>query len=93
MVIKNEKNMSKNKKIGVAGDILVCTFIGVFIAGIVNYLFTNGIWIDNYIQAGQTITELMYIIVIMWIIVGFIIASVRRWVLNLEDLVEEKRES
>jgi len=62
----------------VVGDILVCTIIGIFISGIVNYLVTNGIWLDNYIQAGQTVSELMVIIVIIWVIIGFIVASARR---------------
>jgi len=62
----------------VVGDILICTIIGIMIAGIVNYLVTNGIWLDNYIQAGQTVSELMFIIVVVWVIIGLIVASARR---------------
>ena len=51
--------------------------LGIFVAYIIWYLDDSGIWIDQYISVGAPIEEVMAIIVIIFIIVGVLIAAMR----------------
>lgn len=62
----------KGKKL--IGDILICSMIGFFFSQICNYLFTNGIYIDEYIT---NISEFNFILIISWVILGVIIGVMR----------------
>jgi len=53
--------------------ILVCAILGVITAMIANLLYTNGIIIDELISGTITISDFMFIIFFIWIIVGIII--------------------
>jgi len=51
--------------------------IGIFIAYIFWYLNENGIWIDQAITATTTIEEVMAIIIIIFILIGVLLAAMR----------------
>jgi len=51
--------------------------IGVFVAYIFWYLNDKGIWIDQAITATTTITEIMAIIIVIFILVGVLLAAMR----------------
>lgn len=51
--------------------------IGIFIAYIVWYLNDTGIWVDQYITAGAPIQELMAAIMIVFLLVGVLLAAMR----------------
>jgi hypothetical protein len=58
--------------------VLFCLMIGVGFAGLIGYMNTNGIIVDEYITATLTITELQTAIVLIWAIVGGIWGMLRR---------------
>ncbi len=70
--------MSKGKISNILTSILMGGMIGIGNAGLAKFLYDNGIWLDAYITGTQTIEELMFIIIIIWLIVGLIIGSTRR---------------
>jgi len=51
--------------------------LGIFVAYIIWYLNDKGIWIDQYVTAGAPIQEIMAIIIVIFILVGVIIAAMR----------------
>jgi len=51
--------------------------IGIFVAYIFWYLNDRGIWIDQAITASTTIEEIMAIIIIIFILVGVLLAAMR----------------
>ena len=51
--------------------------MGIFIAYIVWYLNDNSIWVDQYITANTPIQEIMAIIVVIFTLVGVLIAAMR----------------
>ena len=63
---------------GYIQTVLACLVIGVCFAGLLGYLNTNGIMVDEYITASFTITDLQTVVVALWIIVGQILGVRRR---------------
>lgn len=53
--------------------IVVCAILGVVTAVIVNLLYTNGIIFDELITDSITIDDAMFIVFLIWVIVGIII--------------------
>ena len=51
--------------------------IGVFVAYIFWYLNENQMWVDQAITDSTTITEIMAIIVILFLLVGVLLAAMR----------------
>ena len=51
--------------------------IGMMVAYIIWYLNDKGIWIDQYISVGAPIAEVMAIIIIIFLLVGVLIAGMR----------------
>ena len=51
--------------------------IGIFVAYIFWYLNDKGIWIDQAITASTTIEEIMAIIILIFILVGVLLAAMR----------------
>ena len=51
--------------------------IGVFVAYIFWYLNDNGIWVDQAITATTTIQEIMAIIIVIFLLVGVLLAAMR----------------
>ena len=51
--------------------------MGIFMAYIVWYLNDNSIWVDQYITANTPIQEIMAIIVVIFTLVGVLIAAMR----------------
>jgi len=51
--------------------------IGIFVAYIFWYLNDNGIWVDQAITASTTIQEIMAIIIIIFLLVGVLLAAMR----------------
>lgn len=51
--------------------------IGIFVAYIVWYLNDSGIWVDQYITAGAPIQELMAVIMVVFMLVGVLLAAMR----------------
>jgi len=60
------------------GDFFLCVLIGVGFAGLMKYLYDNGIWLDQYITGSTTIEEFMFIVVLIWVLVGLIVSLMRR---------------
>lgn len=52
--------------------------IGVLLAFILDYLYTNGIWLDKIIEAPVTITEVMTVVIIFWLIIGVVVGVAQR---------------
>lgn len=53
-------------------NILGYGFIGIFFAGILGYLNTNGIWLDSIITTTNTLQDLQIIVILVWVICGII---------------------
>ena len=51
--------------------------IGIFVAYIFWYLNENGIWVDQAITASTTIQEIMAIIIVIFLLVGVLLAAMR----------------
>ena len=51
--------------------------LGIMVAYIMYYLDANGIWLDQYITVGAPIQEVMAIIIIIFLVVGVLIAAMR----------------
>lgn len=51
--------------------------LGILVSYVVWYLNEEGVWIDQYISAGTPIAEVMAIIVLIFIIVGVLLAAMR----------------
>jgi len=60
------------------GTSLLFGLIGIINAGLFNYLNDQNIWIDAYVTATTTITDIMLITIILWLIFGFILGAVKR---------------
>lgn len=69
--------MGRKKIKDMMGDILVCSFIGVFLAQIYKYLCDNGILIDDFITGTSTITDVMTVVIIIWVMIGVIVGVSR----------------
>lgn len=52
--------------------------IGIFIAYIFWYLNDKGIWVDQYITAATPIQEVMAVIIVIFLLVGVLIAAMRK---------------
>lgn len=62
----------------ILNSILVCSFMGVFFSGLFYNLNTNGIWIDEIVSASFTITDLQFVIVLFWMMMGILIGLIKR---------------
>jgi len=51
--------------------------LGIFMAYIIWYLNANLIWVDQYITANTPIAEIMAVIIIIFILVGVLLAAMR----------------
>ena len=58
--------------------ILICGVIGIINAMIFHTLNDEGIIIDEFITGSITITNLMALVIVIWLIVGIIIAAVKK---------------
>jgi hypothetical protein len=58
--------------------VLVCAMIGVGFAGLLGYMNTSGILVDEYLTATLTITDLQTTVILIWSIVGAIWGMLRR---------------
>jgi len=65
-------------KSGFLGTSLIFGVTGIVNAGLFNHLNTAEIWIDAYVDATTTITDIMIIVVILWVIFGFILGALKR---------------
>ncbi len=60
------------------GSVLTCFMIGVGNAGLVYSLYGMGVWFDQVIVAPNTAEDYMIIIIVAWVILGFIVGAARR---------------
>ena len=51
--------------------------IGIFVAYIFWYLNDNEIWVDQAITASTTIQEIMAVIIVIFLLVGVLLAAMR----------------
>ena len=58
-------------------SILASGFVGIFTALIIYILYDNNIVIQEFIKGSLTISQLMSIIVIIWVMVGVLIGVAR----------------
>jgi len=65
----------KSKFLGTA---LLFGMTGIVNAGLFNYLNDQNIWIDAYVNATTTITDIMLVVIILWLIFGFILGAIKR---------------
>ena len=52
--------------------------LGIFVAYIVWYLNDNGIWVDQFVTASAPIQEVMAIVIVIFLLVGVLIAAMKR---------------
>ena len=57
--------------------ILTCAIIGIVMAMITQTMYNEGILVDKLITSTITITDLMFAIVFLWIIVGILLGVSR----------------
>lgn len=57
---------------------LICGLIGVVLAIVVQLLYDAGIIIDEFITGTITLREIQAFIIIIWIIVGVLLAATQR---------------
>lgn len=55
-----------------------CGMIGLLFAAIIQALYTRGILIDEMITGSITVPDLQSVIILVWIIVGVLLAVLRR---------------
>jgi len=55
--------------------VFICGMIGIILAFILYILNLNGVVIDEYVSESLTIEELMAIAIIIWTIIGVVIAA------------------
>lgn len=67
--------MDRELKTGLV--VLLCIFAGILVAGIEYELNSQGILINEFITGTISITDLMAITIVVWILIGGIIAVVR----------------
>lgn len=68
----------RSKISNIIGYILVGGIAGISFSAICKYLYDNGIWLDAYITGSQTIQEFQFIVILIWLFVGFFIGLNRR---------------
>ena len=51
--------------------------LGIFVAYIVWYLNNNKIWVDQFVTASSPIQEIMAIIIMIFLLVGVLLAAMR----------------
>lgn len=68
------KNLDRDVRMGVT--IMACGFIGIVFAGLEKLLYDKGVIIDEFITGSIALTDLMAITIIMWLLIGGIIAVV-----------------
>lgn len=51
--------------------------LGIFVAYIFWYLNDNDVWVDQYITAATPIQEVMAIIIVIFLLVGVLLAAMR----------------
>ena len=67
-----------NRTSGMIGTSLLFGLVGVCNAALFYNLNTLGIWIDAWIDATTTITDIMAVTVILWVVFGFLIGARQR---------------
>lgn len=55
----------------------ICGMVGVVLAFILYGLYTNGVIIDEYVTGSITIEEVMAFTIIVWTIIGVVIAAIK----------------
>ncbi len=58
--------------------ILVCGVLGLVNALILNNLYENGILIQEFVSGSITIETLMTLVIIVWLMVGIILAAFKK---------------
>lgn len=59
------------------GEIAICFIIGVFFAIVVGTLYTNEVFIDKALPSTISITELQFVIILVWLMLGIIVWAFR----------------
>ena len=67
--------MDRDVRAGVTA--MFCGFVGIILAAIEYTLYIEGILIDEFITGSVTIADLMAITIVIWLIIGVIIAVTR----------------
>lgn len=58
-------------------EIGICFMIGLFIAISIGVLYSAGIIIDSILPTGVTITELQFLCIFLWTVLGIVIWGFR----------------
>lgn len=58
--------------------VFACGMIGLLFAGIEQALYNDGILIDEMITGTISITDIMTVTILLWLIIGTLIAVLRR---------------
>jgi len=61
------------KEVNVLLIIVVCAILGIITAVVVNLLYTNGVVIDELIANTISIDDVMFVVFLLWIVVGIVI--------------------
>lgn len=55
--------------------VFTCGMIGIILAFIVYYLYSNGIVIDEYVTGTITIENVMALVIIVWSAIGVVLGA------------------
>ena len=67
--------MDRDVRAGVT--VMFCGFAGIILAAIEYTLYEEGVLIDEFVTGSITIADLMAITIVIWLIIGVIIAVTR----------------
>ena len=67
--------MDRDVRAGVTA--MFCGFVGVIMAAIEYTLWEEGILLDEFVTGSITIADLMAITIVIWLIIGVIVAVTR----------------
>jgi len=58
-------------------EIAICFMIGIFFAIFMGLLYANNIFIDKILPVTMTITEVQFIVILIWLLIGISIWAFR----------------
>ena len=58
--------------------VLVCAILGIVNAMIIKQLYMRGIIIDEMITGTITISDLMFFVFFIWVLIGILLGALRR---------------
>lgn len=58
--------------------VVTCSIVGFVLAMIIKTMYDNGVIFDELISGGITVTDVMLVVTMLWMLIGVIISVLRR---------------